>query len=626
MRKPGRNDPCPCGSGKKHKKCCGVDNVIAFDAALYEKKFTDAHEQLSDYAIAHFQEALVERTREYVKSYTEQASEDDINSYVALISAWIVFNDPIARGQTIFEHFYTQKSQMIKNPTVRKTVARWGSNAQASVFEIISRDDAAKEMSTLKDVYTGQTYKRVETEGSVGTCVIGVLIPTIDSSVFFLSSLLFPEESNAYLRQLGDDLEVDAVDPNDVFPAFLADAMQLDGDEPFTWLNPRHEMVATLYADHMYSKGFEEEYIQIGVGIWNMYCGQNNPIIQKPSLHAAALDYFVQVSFMDYTTVTQGELAKEYGTSAASISNHYSKFYETMELAGFTPDDEIDTRRTLEQDMHNIQRLIEEQDFESDEEVTEFVQGLLEDGNIPQAPKRPRDIAQDLLVEAHNAHGTKQKQLIEKALDIYPNSPDAYVLLAERSGSVHEQRSLLQQALTAGEQDLGKEFFLENKGHFWGLIETRPYMRAKASYALLLEETDALDEAITMYEELLVLNPNDNQGIRDMLLPLYIETEKFMQARHLMHTFEGDMSASFLFSKAIIEYTSNGLTKQAMRLLEEADEANPHVIDYLLGNKRLPEESPAYIGVGDEREAIAYVQENFHLWEEDFLYAYLDQT
>ena len=21
---PGRNDPCPCGSGKKFKKCCGV--------------------------------------------------------------------------------------------------------------------------------------------------------------------------------------------------------------------------------------------------------------------------------------------------------------------------------------------------------------------------------------------------------------------------------------------------------------------------------------------------------------------------------------------------------------------------------------------------------------------------
>jgi uncharacterized protein YecA (UPF0149 family) len=23
--KVGRNDPCPCGSGKKYKKCCGKD-------------------------------------------------------------------------------------------------------------------------------------------------------------------------------------------------------------------------------------------------------------------------------------------------------------------------------------------------------------------------------------------------------------------------------------------------------------------------------------------------------------------------------------------------------------------------------------------------------------------------
>ncbi|MBR0400159.1 MAG: SEC-C domain-containing protein [Mogibacterium sp.] len=22
-KKPGRNDPCPCGSGKKYKHCCG---------------------------------------------------------------------------------------------------------------------------------------------------------------------------------------------------------------------------------------------------------------------------------------------------------------------------------------------------------------------------------------------------------------------------------------------------------------------------------------------------------------------------------------------------------------------------------------------------------------------------
>jgi len=29
MAKIGRNDPCPCGSGKKYKKCCGAQNAVA---------------------------------------------------------------------------------------------------------------------------------------------------------------------------------------------------------------------------------------------------------------------------------------------------------------------------------------------------------------------------------------------------------------------------------------------------------------------------------------------------------------------------------------------------------------------------------------------------------------------
>ena len=27
VNKPGRNEPCPCGSGKKHKHCCGVPKI-----------------------------------------------------------------------------------------------------------------------------------------------------------------------------------------------------------------------------------------------------------------------------------------------------------------------------------------------------------------------------------------------------------------------------------------------------------------------------------------------------------------------------------------------------------------------------------------------------------------------
>ena len=34
MSKVGRNDPCPCGSGKKYKKCCGKTKTHTFSATV----------------------------------------------------------------------------------------------------------------------------------------------------------------------------------------------------------------------------------------------------------------------------------------------------------------------------------------------------------------------------------------------------------------------------------------------------------------------------------------------------------------------------------------------------------------------------------------------------------------
>ena len=34
MNKVGRNDPCPCGSGKKHKKCCEIQKPKKINAEI----------------------------------------------------------------------------------------------------------------------------------------------------------------------------------------------------------------------------------------------------------------------------------------------------------------------------------------------------------------------------------------------------------------------------------------------------------------------------------------------------------------------------------------------------------------------------------------------------------------
>ena len=48
MAKPGRNDPCPCGSGQKYKRCCLTKDQEAESAALKAAAETRAAEAAQD--------------------------------------------------------------------------------------------------------------------------------------------------------------------------------------------------------------------------------------------------------------------------------------------------------------------------------------------------------------------------------------------------------------------------------------------------------------------------------------------------------------------------------------------------------------------------------------------------
>ena len=43
--KVGPNDPCPCGSGKKYKNCCGAGNGVQADEAEQAENSSDSSEK-----------------------------------------------------------------------------------------------------------------------------------------------------------------------------------------------------------------------------------------------------------------------------------------------------------------------------------------------------------------------------------------------------------------------------------------------------------------------------------------------------------------------------------------------------------------------------------------------------
>jgi tetratricopeptide (TPR) repeat protein len=228
-----------------------------------------------------------------------------------------------------------------------------------------------------------------------------------------------------------------------------------------------------------------------------------------------------------------------------------------------------------------------------------------------------REQAQELAYDALEAPSPgKATELARRALALDPECVDALNVLALNAArSRQEQIELLEQAVAAAERNLGGPlYFAENRGHFWGLLETRPYMRARAALADVLRGEGRLKEAIGHYEALLELNPNDNQGIRDVLLGCCFRADDREGVGRLLEQYEGDGSAIFAYGHVLERFLA-GDREGAARARHEAHANNPHVEAYLTGQKHLPRYLPDYYVWGEETEAIHCAVYLLEAWE-----------
>jgi len=91
----GRNDPCPCGSGKKYKKCCLGKAAISVD--LLWRRLGEAHDRLvSDlmkYAHSAFgPDGLAEALEEFLLWPDEEATREVPEYHEELFYPWFLFN------------------------------------------------------------------------------------------------------------------------------------------------------------------------------------------------------------------------------------------------------------------------------------------------------------------------------------------------------------------------------------------------------------------------------------------------------------------------------------------------------------------------------------------------------
>ena len=226
--------------------------------------------------------------------------------------------------------------------------------------------------------------------------------------------------------------------------------------------------------------------------------------------------------------------------------------------------------------------------------------------------------AQFIMYDAWDNPDVKTRiRLAKKALKVSLDCADAYVLLAEEEArTVQKSKALFQQGVEAGRRALGEDFFQdeENIGHFWGILETRPYMRALAGLADSLWQMGNKEQAELHYREMLRLNPGDNQGIRFVLLELLLDMNHLEDVRALMDEYSDSGSMDWSYTALLMELWENGDSVRAHALLESALETNEHVPAYLLGIKPIPDLRSPYITLGGEDEASDYALRHLRFW------------
>jgi tetratricopeptide (TPR) repeat protein len=264
-----------------------------------------------------------------------------------------------------------------------------------------------------------------------------------------------------------------------------------------------------------------------------------------------------------------------------------------------------------------LQRLLMTGFFHSEDEAREFLDSLAGQ-KVPSFPKvslSPKEQAQDLVFAAYELSPAKGRACIEKALKLDPDCIEAYEYLAEMEPVSEIAIAFYERAIAIGRRLFGGKYLKENKGLFWGLHETRPFMRCLQGYGDILYDLGQVKECVEVLEELIALNPNDNQGVRDQLLLYLIQLDEREKFEKYAKKYKEDSLAFPLFNRALFLFKTEGETTQANKKLQEAISLNKFIAPKIL-SKKIITDLPDMYGLGSEEEAMYYTFYAHHIWHQ----------
>lgn len=262
----------------------------------------------------------------------------------------------------------------------------------------------------------------------------------------------------------------------------------------------------------------------------------------------------------------------------------------------------------------DLHRFLNSQDFKSEKDLRKLMESLGQQiPSLPEEALTSQEQAQNLVYEAFDLPTARARQNIKKALKLDNNCIEAYEFLGSMEDVEEIAILFFEKGIKIGRENFKGEFLERNKGCFWYIHETRPFMRCLYHYSDCLYAMGKTKEAVTILEEIIDLNENDNQGVRDQLLIYLILLEENEKFEKYASMFKDDDSAFSLFNRALFSFKIEGETENTNKQLQKAIKQNKFIVTKLLSKKSIINSSD-YYSWGSEDEANYYAEFAKSIW------------
>ena len=245
---------------------------------------------------------------------------------------------------------------------------------------------------------------------------------------------------------------------------------------------------------------------------------------------------------------------------------------------------------------------------EANEKLQEFIE-MYNNGEI-EYKNTPLDDAYEILEEAQNARNKKEAiKLAKKAYEKSPECFDAILFQCDLEENGIKKMKLLGDGLETEKNRLTKEKYFDQKniGHFYGIFETRPYIRGLVVKAEYLLEEGKLRQAESICREVLRLNENDNKGARYLLMAILATLEEENDMLKLYKKYPEE-TLEMLFPLFALYYKI-GNDKKAKEYLNRVNKCNSNFVKLFNGSIRKNDKvTPGYYSRGDSSEIFMYLE------------------